>query len=56
MDLDNYKLKLQFEKDYSLEIKNTAMKGMTPEDGVGKPEDEYEWLTQIIRIFNDAFL
>jgi type I restriction enzyme R subunit len=55
VDLDSYKLQQQFEKDYSLESKDTAMKGMTPDGGVGKPEDEFEWLTQIIKILNDTF-
>jgi len=55
VDLDSYKLQQQFEKDYSLESKDTAMKGMTPEGGIGKPEDEFEWLTQIIKILNDTF-
>jgi len=55
VDLDSYKLQQQFTKDYSLESKDTAMKGMTPDGGVGKPEDEFEWLTQIIKILNDTF-
>jgi type I restriction enzyme R subunit len=55
VDLDSYKLQQQFTKDYSLESKDTAMKGMTPEGGSGKPEDEFEWLTQIIKILNDTF-
>jgi len=53
--IGSLKLQQQFEKDYSLESKDTAMKGMTPDGGVGKPEDEFEWLTQIIKILNDTF-
>ena len=55
VDLDSYKLQHQFTKDYSLESKDTAMKGMTPDGGAGMPEDENEWLTQIIKVLNETF-
>ena len=55
IDLDSYKLQVQFTTDLPLESSNTAMKGMTPDGGSGKPEDEFEWLTLIIKVLNETF-
>ncbi|MEP6845731.1 MAG: hypothetical protein ABI861_06995, partial [Panacibacter sp.] len=55
INLDSYKLQHQFTTDLQLQSANTAMQGMTPA-GAGKlPEDEYEWLTKIIKVLNDTF-
>jgi len=55
IDLDSYKLQVQCTTDLPLESSNTAMKGMTPDGGSGKPEDEFEWLTLIIKVLNETF-
>lgn len=55
IDLDSYKLQHQFTTDLSLQSNNNAMHGMTP-SGDGKKEDEeFEWLTKIIKVLNDTY-
>jgi type I restriction enzyme R subunit len=55
IDLDSYKLQHQFTVDLELQTQNTAMQGMTP-GGEGKKEDEeFEWLTKIIKVLNDTY-
>lgn len=55
IDLDSYKLQHQFTTDLQLQTADTAMQGMTPA-GASKPaEDEFEWLTKIIKVLNDTF-
>ncbi len=55
IDLDSYKLQHQFTTDLTLQSANNAMQGMTP-GGDGKKEDEeFEWLTKIIKVLNDTY-
>jgi type I restriction enzyme R subunit len=55
IDLDSYKLQHQFTTDLALESSDNAMKGMTA-GGVGQTdEDEFEWLTQIIKVLNETY-
>ncbi|NDP20618.1 MAG: hypothetical protein GZ091_06025 [Paludibacter sp.] len=54
IDLDSYKLQHQFTTELPLVSQNSAMKGMNPGAG-GKGDDEYEWLTNIIKVLNDTF-
>lgn len=55
IDLDSYKLQHQFTTDLALQSQNTAMHGMNP-GGDGKREDEeYEWLTKIIKVLNETY-
>ena len=55
IDLDSYKLQHLFTVDLELQTANTAMQGMTP-GGPAKPaDDEFEWLTKIIKVLNDTF-
>ncbi|MBK8711371.1 MAG: type I restriction endonuclease subunit R [Niastella sp.] len=55
IDLESYKLQHQFTTDLQLQPGNNAMQGMSPE-GAGKQEqDEYEWLTKIIKVLNDTY-
>jgi type I restriction enzyme R subunit len=55
IDLDSYKLQHQFTTNLQLETANAAMQGMTPGATVKPPDDEYEWLTKIIKVLNDTF-
>ena len=55
IDLDSYKLQHQFTTNLQLETANAAMQGMTPGTTVKPPDDEYEWLTKIIKVLNDTF-
>lgn len=55
IDLDSYKLQHQFTVDLELQSSDTAMKGMTPDGGGQKTEDELEWLTEIIKTLNETF-
>jgi type I restriction enzyme R subunit len=55
IDLDSYKLQHQFTTNLQLETANAAMQGMTPGAAVKPPDDEYEWLTKIIKVLNDTF-
>lgn len=55
IDLDSFKLQHQFTTDLQLQSANTAMQGLAP-GGSPKPvEDEFEWLTNIIKVLNDTF-
>ena len=55
IDLDSYKLQYQFTKDLSLESNNTAMQGMSPGNDGKKDDDEFEWLTKIIKVLNETY-
>lgn len=55
IDLDSYKLQHQFTTNLVLESGDTAMEGMKPGDVVNKDVEEFEWLTQIIKVLNDTF-
>ena len=54
-ELDSYKVKYQGMKNLSLESGDTFMKGM----GAGQPttpsEDDYDWLSNIIKVLNDTY-
>jgi type I restriction enzyme R subunit len=55
IDLESYKLQHQFTTDLALQSQDTAMQGMTA-GGDGKKEDEeFEWLTKIIKVLNDTY-
>ena len=54
INLESYKLQHQFTTELKLQSSDTAMKGMTP-GGVGLTEDEFEWLTKIIKILNETY-
>lgn len=55
VDLDSYKLQHQFTTDIALESGNTAMEGMAPGGTGSKPEEEFDWLTNIIKVLNETF-
>ncbi len=55
IDLDSYKLQHQFTTDLALQSNNTAMQGMTPGSDVKKVDEEFEWLTKIIKVLNETF-
>lgn len=55
VDLDSYKLQHQFTVNLELQSGDNAMQGMTP-GGTGKKDnDEFEWLTKIIKVLNDTY-
>jgi type I restriction enzyme R subunit len=55
IDLESYKLQHQFTTDLQLQSGDNSMKGMTPGGGGKIEEDEYEWLTKIIKVLNDTY-
>ena len=55
IDLDSYKLQHQFTTDLALESSDNAMKGMTAGGAGQTDEDEFEWLTQIIKVLNETY-
>lgn len=55
IDLESYKLQNQYTTDLSLQSANTAMVGMTPGNDGKKEEDEFEWLTNIIKVLNETY-
>lgn len=55
IDLDSYKLQHQFTTNLQLQSGDTAMQGMTPGGDGKKEEEEYEWLTKIIKVLNDTY-
>lgn len=55
IDLDSYKLQHQFTTNLVLESNNTAMQGMTPGNDSKKEDDEFEWLTKIIKVLNETY-
>jgi type I restriction enzyme R subunit len=55
IDLESYKLQHQFTTNLVLESSNTAMLGMTPGGESKKEEDEFEWLTKIIKVLNETY-
>jgi type I restriction enzyme R subunit len=56
IDLNSYKLQNQFTTDLaSCKVMNTAMQGMTPGNDGKKEEDEFEWLTKIIKVLNETY-
>lgn len=55
IDLDSYKLQHQFTTDLALQSNNAEMQGMTPGSDGKKVEDEFEWLTKIIKVLNETY-
>jgi len=55
IDLDSYRLQHQFTIDLSLQSSNTPMQGMTPGSDGKKENEEYEWLTKIIKVLNETY-
>jgi type I restriction enzyme, R subunit len=55
IDLDSYKLQHQFTTDLVLQSANNSMQGMTPGGDGKKEEEEFEWLTKIIKVLNDTY-
>lgn len=55
IDLDSYKLQHQFTADLKLESQDAAMQGMAPGGDSKRQEEEYEWLTKIIKVLNETF-
>jgi type I restriction enzyme, R subunit len=55
IDLDSYKLQHQFTVDLQLQSSNTAMQGMTPGGEAKKSDEEFEWLTKIIKVLNETY-
>jgi type I restriction enzyme R subunit len=55
IDLDSYKLQHQFTTNLSLQSSDTSMQGMTPGGGGKKEDEEFEWLTKIIKVLNETY-
>jgi len=55
IDLESYKLQHQFTTNLELTPGDTAMQGMTPEGGGKKDDEEFEWLTKIIKVLNETY-
>jgi len=46
---------LTINSDLKLESEDASMTGMQPGSGASKQEEEYEWLTKIIKVLNETF-
>ncbi len=55
VELDSYKIQHQYTKDLALVSENGEMYGLTPGGSSGKEEDEFDLLTNIIKVLNDTF-
>lgn len=55
INLDSYKLQHQFTTDLQLQSQDTAMHGMTPDGEGTSGNEEFEWLTKIIKVLNDTY-
>lgn len=55
IDLDSYKLQHQFTTSLTLQTGNSGMQGMTPGGDVKQTDEEFEWLTKIIKVLNDTY-
>jgi type I restriction enzyme R subunit len=55
VELDSYKIQHQYTTDLALVSENGEMYGMTPGGASGKDEDEFDMLTNIIKVLNDTF-
>lgn len=55
IDLDSYKLQHQFTTSLALQSGNSGMQGMTPGGDVKQTNEEFEWLTKIIKVLNDTY-
>ena len=55
VSLDSYKLQHQFTTDLELEAADAGMTGMQPDGGASVQEEDFEWLTKIIKVLNETF-
>jgi type I restriction enzyme R subunit len=55
IDLDSYKLQHKFTTDLTLDSNDTAMQGMAPGNDGKKENEEFEWLTKIIKVLNETY-
>lgn len=55
INLDSYKLQHQFTTDLQLESNNSALKGMTPGNDGKKDQEEFDWLSKIIKVLNETY-
>jgi type I restriction enzyme, R subunit len=55
IELHSYKIQHKFTTDLELTSGDGEMEGMTPGGGGQKPEEEFDLLTNIIKILNDTF-
>lgn len=54
-ELDSYKIQYQYTKNLSLESGDNSGEGMKPGDVLPKPEENTDFLSQIIKQLNDTF-
>lgn len=54
-ELDSYKVKYMGTKNLSLESGDTYMKGMGPGQPTTKPEEDFDWLSNIIKVLNETY-
>jgi type I restriction enzyme R subunit len=55
VELDSYKIQHKYTTDLSLASNDGEGEGMTPGASAKGAEDEYDFLTQIIKVLNDSF-
>jgi type I restriction enzyme R subunit len=54
-ELDSYKVKYMGKKNLSLESGDTYMKGMGAGQPTTKPEEDFDWLSNIIKVLNETY-
>lgn len=54
-ELDSYKIKYQGKANLSLESGDNFMKGMGAGQPTTKPEEDYDWLSNIIKVLNETY-
>lgn len=55
VELDSYKIQHKYTTDLSLESKDGEGEGMTPGGSAAGSEEEFDFLSQIIKVLNDTF-
>ncbi|GAA4890406.1 DEAD/DEAH box helicase family protein [Flaviramulus aquimarinus] len=55
VELDSYKIQHKFTQSLSLEAGDGEQEGMQPGGSGGGPDDEYDFLTKIIKVLNDTY-
>jgi type I restriction enzyme R subunit len=55
VELDSYKIQHKYTTDLSLESEDGEGEGMTPSGASQGPDEEYDFLTRIIKVLNDTF-
>ena len=55
MDMDSYRVEKQAVQDIQLPDEDAEIEPVTPEGGGQMPESEMDWLSNIIKEFNDRF-